>query len=44
MMPIYNIGLGLEYSNDWFDSMPEVTQSARFFDEVSLEQIKLQKD
>lgn len=27
---------GLEYSYDWFDSMPEVEQSARFFDEVTL--------
>jgi sugar phosphate isomerase/epimerase/type 1 glutamine amidotransferase len=28
---------GLEYSYDWYDSMPEVEQSARFFDKVSLE-------
>ncbi|MFC1761773.1 ThuA domain-containing protein [Planctomycetota bacterium] len=28
---------GLEYSYDWFDSIPEVTQSARFFDKVILE-------
>jgi sugar phosphate isomerase/epimerase/type 1 glutamine amidotransferase len=28
---------GLEYSYDWYDSMPEVTQSARFFDKVTLE-------
>jgi sugar phosphate isomerase/epimerase len=28
---------GLEYSYDWFDSMPEVTQSARFFDKITLE-------
>jgi sugar phosphate isomerase/epimerase/type 1 glutamine amidotransferase len=28
---------GLEYSYDWFDSMPEVMQSARFFDAVCLE-------
>ena len=27
---------GLEYSYDWLDSMPEVTQSARFFDKVTL--------
>ena len=31
---------GLEYSHDWFDSMPEVTQSARFFDKVTLELTK----
>jgi len=31
---------GLEYSYDWFDSMPEVTQSARFFDKVTLELAK----
>jgi sugar phosphate isomerase/epimerase len=28
---------GLEYSYDWYDSMPEVEQSARFFDRASLE-------
>lgn len=28
---------GLEYSYDWMDSMPEVEQSARFFDRVSLD-------
>jgi hypothetical protein len=28
---------GLEYSYDWLDSMPEVEQSARFFDEVTLD-------
>jgi sugar phosphate isomerase/epimerase/type 1 glutamine amidotransferase len=28
---------GLEYSYDWYDSLPEVTQSARFFDKVCLE-------
>lgn len=28
---------GLEYSYDWYDSMPEVEQSARFFDKVALE-------
>ena len=28
---------GLEYSYDWLDSMPEVKQSARFFDEVTLD-------
>ncbi len=27
---------GLEYSFDWYDSMPEVEQSARFFDKVAL--------
>lgn len=27
---------GLEYSYDWLDSMPEVTQCARFFDKVTL--------
>lgn len=27
---------GLEYSYDWYDSMPEVEQSARFFDKVAL--------
>jgi len=27
---------GLEYSYDWYDSMPEVGQSARFFDKVAL--------
>jgi len=31
---------GLEYSYDWFDSMPEVTQSARFFDKVTLALVK----
>jgi type 1 glutamine amidotransferase/sugar phosphate isomerase/epimerase len=31
---------GLEYSYDWFDSIPEVTQSARFFDKVTLELAK----
>ncbi len=31
---------GLEYSYDWLDSMPEVEQSARFFDEVTLELAK----
>ena len=31
---------GLEYSYDWLDSMPEVTQSARFFDGVTLELAK----
>jgi sugar phosphate isomerase/epimerase len=28
---------GLEYSYDWFDSMPEVKESARFFDNVTLD-------
>jgi hypothetical protein len=28
---------GLEYSYDWLDSMPEVAQSAEFFDGLSLE-------
>ena len=28
---------GLEYSYDWLDSMPEVEQSARFFDKVTLD-------
>ena len=28
---------GLEYSYDWFDSMPEVEESARFFDEVTMD-------
>jgi sugar phosphate isomerase/epimerase len=28
---------GLEYSYDWYDSMPEVEQSARFFDKVTLD-------
>ena len=27
---------GLEYSYDWYDSMPEVEQSARFFDTVTV--------
>jgi sugar phosphate isomerase/epimerase len=27
---------GLEYSYDWYDSLPEVEQSARYFDKVSL--------
>jgi sugar phosphate isomerase/epimerase/type 1 glutamine amidotransferase len=31
---------GLEYSYDWFDSMPEVTQSARFFDKITQELAK----
>lgn len=31
---------GLEYSYDWMDSMPEVEQSARFFDQVTLELVK----
>jgi hypothetical protein len=31
---------GLEYSYDWFDSMPEIAQSIEFFDRVSLEQAK----
>ncbi len=31
---------GLEYSYDWYDSLPEVTQCARFFDEVTLELAK----
>ena len=30
----------LEYSYDWEDSLPEVTQSARFFDKVTLELAK----
>ncbi|MBX3178777.1 MAG: ThuA domain-containing protein [Candidatus Hydrogenedentes bacterium] len=29
--------IGLEYSYDWYDSMPEVAQSARFFDQVTLD-------
>jgi len=32
--------LGLEYSDDWYDSMPEVEQSARFFDSVALDLAK----
>ena len=31
---------GLEYSYDWNDSMPEVTQCARFFDEITLKLAK----
>ena len=31
---------GLEYSYDWLDSLPEVEQSARYFDTVSLELTK----
>ncbi|MCF7975160.1 MAG: ThuA domain-containing protein [Phycisphaerae bacterium] len=31
---------GLEYSYDWYDNLPEVEQSARFFDAVSLELAK----
>jgi len=31
---------GLEYSYDWHDSMPEVEQSARFFDRVTLDLAK----
>jgi sugar phosphate isomerase/epimerase/type 1 glutamine amidotransferase len=31
---------GLEYSDDWYDSMPEVDQSARFFDAVALDLAK----
>ena len=31
---------GLEYSFDWYDSLPEVEQSARFFDKVTLDLAK----
>lgn len=31
---------GLEYSYNWYESMPEVAQSARFFDQVSLDLAK----
>ena len=31
---------GLEYSYDWLDSMPEVEQSARFFDKITLDLAK----
>ncbi len=31
---------GLEYSYNWYESMPEVEQSARFFDEVTLDLAK----
>jgi len=31
---------GLEYSYDWMDSMPEVAESARFFDQVTLDLAK----
>jgi sugar phosphate isomerase/epimerase/type 1 glutamine amidotransferase len=31
---------GLEYSFDWYDNLPEVEQSARFFDAVSLKLAK----
>lgn len=31
---------GLEYSDDWLDSMPEVEESARFFDKVTLDLAK----
>lgn len=31
---------GLEYSDDWLDSMPEVEKSARFFDKVTLDLAK----
>lgn len=31
---------GLEYSYDWLDSMPECEESARFFDQVTLELAK----
>jgi len=31
---------GLEYSDDWLDSMPEVEESARFFDTVTLDLAK----
>ena len=31
---------GLEYSYDWFDSMPKVEESARFFDNVTLDLAK----
>lgn len=31
---------GLEYSYNWLDSMPEVEQSARFFDKVTLDLAK----
>ena len=34
------IKFGLEYSYDWEDSMPEVEQSARFFDQVTLDLAK----
>lgn len=31
---------GLGYSYDWYDNLPEVEQSARFFDTVSLKLTK----
>jgi sugar phosphate isomerase/epimerase len=31
---------GLEYSYNWYESMPEVEQSARFFDATTLELVK----
>ncbi len=31
---------GLEYSYNWYESMPEVEQSARFFDQVTLDLAK----
>ena len=31
---------GLEYSYDWLDSVPEITESAAFFDKVSLELVE----
>jgi sugar phosphate isomerase/epimerase len=45
LQEIHRLGIqpkmfGLEYSYDWYDSMPEVTQSARFFDKVTLELAK----
>ena len=32
--------LGLEYSRDWFDSMPEMAKCIRFIDDVSVELAK----
>ena len=31
---------GIEYSYNWFESMPEIAQSIQFFNQVSLEQAK----
>jgi len=31
---------GIEYSYNWFESMPEIAQSIQFFNQVSLESAK----
>ena len=34
---------GLEYSYDWYDSMPEVAQCARYFDEIAQELVNIEE-